>query len=148
MNKNSKTFKGVVNVSFTAPIGSYPEIKKLLTKKMEELEKIDPTGVKHSIPTLLAYKTFKSGTVLTFGDDLEYETIDNNFRITVYPKSLFDHQSNRYVEMPCKMKGNVVKAFNDSYANLPPEEQASLGRKKDILKEYLMKPVMKWKLRN
>ena len=140
---NGKTFKAVVNVNFSTSIIAYNEIKLLITDKMKELEDIDPTGAKRKPPTTLAYQAFAIGDILTFGDDIEYVNTDNQFKITVYPRRLFDEQSSRFVDLPCKMKGNVVANFNRMWNLLPPEEQKSMEKKYDSLTaRYHRTPVL------
>jgi hypothetical protein len=138
-----KTFKAKVNVNFSVSLMSYAKTKEILEKQVESLSQYEATGMKLPVTTQMAYRTFRVGQVLTFGDNLECNVTDDGFMITVYPKELYEQQSKRFVDMPCKIQGNVIKSFNDAYANLPFEEQESLKRKYDDLTARFHKtPVM------
>ena len=144
MNKlKSNTFKARVNVNFSTSILVHSDLKKILEDKMSELDVLDPTGVKRQIPTTLAYQSFSCGEEIIFGDELEYISTDDQFRITVYPKKMFEIQSKRFVDMPCKLRGNVVETFNNAYKPLPDDEKRSMEAKfKDLTARYHKTPVM------
>lgn len=139
----AKTFKAKVNVNFSVSLMSYTKTKEILEKQVDRLSQYEVTGMKLPVTTQMAYRTFRVGEVLTFGDELECNVTDDGFSVNVYPKELYDHQSKRFVDMPCKIKDNVVKSFNDIMERLPHEEQESMMRKYDSLTaRYHKTPVM------
>jgi hypothetical protein len=139
----AKTFKAKVNVNFSISLMLYDKTRELLQKQMDRRTQLESPGLKLPVTTQMAYQSFRVGDVLTFGDELECNETDDGFRVMVYPKELYEQQSKRFVEMPCKVKGNVVKSFYDAFDNLPAEEQESLSKKYDDLTARFHKtPVM------
>lgn len=136
---NMKSFKAKLNASVMINIYKYKEVKESVSLKLNELSKYN--GDSYKEPSVFdKTRLLTVGTIIEIGDNIVLNEVGN---VTVYPYELFESYNKKNAYLPCLMKGNVTKSFNQSIENMPLEERQSMERKRNKLtSRYNIVPMM------
>lgn len=127
MAEKRVNFSATANVGLSININKYEQVRSRNAIILKDLQQQEGNDVK--LPTWAYYYPVLKDQVINFGEDLILSEAGNPVQ---FPFEVFDELSALKIELPCKMRGNVEKGFNELLDKMSPEVQEELLRKKPI----------------
>ncbi len=135
----NKTFRAICRVNSSISLNKYESFKKYSNEYLAILK--NENGEEQRLPKAFHLYPIRRGQVLTFGEEtiVDVET----GAIECFHKEIFEQYSQRYVELPCTMVGEVKSNFKKAINMLPKKLKKELEKQEiETTSRFRVEPIL------